>query len=225
MRLRLRLVLLAALGAALLAPGEAAAQNVRLNATVGPGFTIQLRTEAGAAVTQLDPGTYEIHVEDLSEEHNFHLQGPGVNESTSLPFVGSVTWTVTFAEGRYTFVCDPHASVMRGSFTAGDPPPPPPPPAPPPVTRLVATVGPQATITLRDARGRRVHHLAVGRYRIVVRDRSRVHNVHLLGAGIDRKTGKLARRTYTWNVRLRRGTLRYFSDASPKKLRGSVRVG
>src|SRR5687767_4732696 len=117
--MRLRTVLVLAFAAALLAPGDALAQNPRLQATVGPGFTIGLRAADGSAVTQLAPGTYDIVVQDLSEEHNFHLQGPGVNEATSLPFVGTVTWTVTFADGRYTFVCDPHASVMRGSFTAG----------------------------------------------------------------------------------------------------------
>ncbi len=221
-----RTLLLAALVAAALAgPGEALADNPKLQATVGPGFTIRLADSAGRTVTQLDPGTYDVVVEDLSEEHNFHLQGPGVNQSTSLPFTGTVTWTVTFAEGRYTFVCDPHASVMRGSFTAGDPPPPPPPPTVPAPTRLVATVGPRATITLRDARGRRLHHLAVGRYRIVVRDRSRAHNVHLRGAGIDRKTKLAGIGAFTWNVRLTKGTLRFFSDRSPTKLRGSVRVG
>ena len=217
MRLRLLLVLGAA--AVLLAPADALAQNPRLQATVGPGFSISLLGPNGQAVTQLAPGTYDVVVEDLSDEHNFHLQGPGVNEATSVAFVGTVTWTVTFADGRYTFVCDPHASAMRGSFTAGDAPPQPPP------KRLVATVGPAATITLRDARGRRLHHLAVGRYRIVVRDRSRVHNFHLAGAGVNRKTTRLGRGTFTWTVRLRRGTLRFWSDASPKRLRGSVRVG
>lgn len=222
--MRLRLLLVLALGAALLAPGEALAQNPRLQATVGPGFSIRL-TQDGAAVTKLEPGTYDIVVQDLSEEHNFHLFGPGVNETTSLPFTGTVTWTVTFAEGRYSFVCDPHSDVMSGSFTAGDPPPPPPTTTQPKITRLVATVGPRATITLRDARGRRLHHLARGRYRIVVRDRSRVHNFHARGAGINRKTGLKARRSYTWNVTLKRGILRFYSDASPRKLRGSVRVG
>lgn len=220
----MRRFLVAALAAAaLLAPGEALADNPKLTATVGPGFSIRLLDATGQAVSRLEPGTYDVVVEDLSEEHNFHLQGPGVNESTSLPFVGTVTWTVTFAVGRYGFQCDPHAAVMRGAFTVGDPAPPPPPA--PTVRRLVATVGPGATLTLRDARGRRLRHLAVGRYRIVVRDRSRVHNLHLAGAGVNRKTARAGRGTVTWNVRLRRGTLRFYSDAAPRRLRGSVRVG
>jgi hypothetical protein len=223
MRLRTPLVLVLALGATLLAPGEALAQTPKLTATVGPGFTIRLTGPTGQAVTQLDPGTYEIVVSDLSEEHNFHLQGPGVNETTSLEFVGTVTWTVTFREGRYTFVCDPHSGQMQGSFVAGDPPPPPP-PLPPKVQKLVATVGPRATITLRNAKGGHLHGLKPGLYTIVVRDRSKLHNVHLAGAGINRKTTRAGTGTVTWKVRLRKGTLRYYSDASPKKLKGSVRV-
>ena len=222
--MRLRTLLVLAVGAALFAPGDALAQTPKLTATVGPGFTIRLLGPTGQVVTQLDPGTYEIVVDDLSEEHNFHLQGPGVNESTTLAFVGTVTWTVTFVEGRYTFVCDPHSDVMKGSFVAGDPPPPPP-PLPPKVQKLLATVGPRATITLRNAKGGHLHGLKPGLYTIVVRDRSRLHNVHLAGAGINRKTRIAGTGTVTWKVRLRRGTLRFYSDASPKKLRGSVRIG
>lgn len=222
--MRLRTLLVLAVGAALFAPGDALAQTPKLTATVGPGFTIRLLGPTGQVVTQLDPGTYEIVVDDLSEEHNFHLQGPGVNESTTLAFVGTVTWTVTFVEGRYTFVCDPHSDVMKGSFVAGDPPPPPP-PLPPKVQKLLATVGPRATITLRNAKGGHLHGLKPGLYTIVVRDRSRLHNVHLAGAGINRKTRIAGTGTVTWKVRLRKGTLRFYSDASPKKLRGSVRIG
>ena len=64
-----------------LAPPE---QSTRLFATVGPGFTISLRNASGALVTQLDPGTYEIEVNDLSAEHNFRLTGPGVNQATEI---------------------------------------------------------------------------------------------------------------------------------------------
>ena len=108
-----RLLPLTLLALALLVPGSAHAENPRLTATVGPGFTIGL-TGAAGPVTKLDPGTYDVVVRDLSDEHNFHLFGPGVNESTSVAGTGTVTWTVTFRDGRYTFVCDPHPSAMRG---------------------------------------------------------------------------------------------------------------
>jgi len=118
----------------------AAAQAEDLFATVGPGFTISLRNAQGQTVTQLDPGPYRIVVRDLSDFHNFHLSGPGVDLATDVGTVETVTWEVTFVEGRYTFLCDPHATQMRGAFTVGNPPSLP--------VRLVATVGPRNTITL-----------------------------------------------------------------------------
>src|SRR5262245_32341734 len=56
---------------AVLLPNAAWAQT-RLNATVGPGFTISLRDASGANVTHLPVGTYEIAVNDQAIEHNFH---------------------------------------------------------------------------------------------------------------------------------------------------------
>ena len=61
---------------------SATAHAVDLFGTVGPGFTISLRNEQGAVVTQLDPGEYRIIVDDRSDFHNFHLSGPGVNVTT-----------------------------------------------------------------------------------------------------------------------------------------------
>ena len=206
----------------LAAPGQARADNPKLEATVGPGFAIRIVDGEGRALQRIPAGTYDITVRDLSEDHNFHLQGPGVDERTGLEFVGNVTWTVTLADGRYTFVCDPHASTMRGAFTVGAAAAPPPAAT---VTKLVATVGPGARITLRTAQGAVPRGLKAGAYAIVVRDRSRLHNVHLAGAGIDRRTARAGTVTVTWRVVLKSGTLRFFSDAAPAKLRGSVRIG
>jgi len=113
-----RLALLAAL-AALLLPAAAAGGNTQLFASVGPGFTIALTDADARRVTQLSPGTYDIVVDDQADEHNFHLRGPGVDQFTDVSFVGTVTWTVTLKDGSYTFVCDPHASSMRGTFKVG----------------------------------------------------------------------------------------------------------
>jgi plastocyanin len=40
-----------------------------------------------------------------------------VNVKTSVPAVGTKTFTITLKKGKYVFVCDPHATVMKGSFT------------------------------------------------------------------------------------------------------------
>ncbi|HVW88158.1 MAG TPA: plastocyanin/azurin family copper-binding protein [Gaiellaceae bacterium] len=110
----MKLVLAAtALAAALLAPSALGA--ARLNGTVGPGFTIAL-TQAGKKVAKLKPGTYTLVVSDRSTIHDFHLQGPGVDKTTTVGFKGTKTWKVTLKKGTYTFQCDPHASFMHGSF-------------------------------------------------------------------------------------------------------------
>src|SRR5579884_3585715 len=69
-----------------------------LTGNVGPGYVISL-TQNGSTVTHLDPGTYTINVTDQADIHNFHLQGPGVDESTDVEGVGASTWTVTFQDG------------------------------------------------------------------------------------------------------------------------------
>ena len=224
-RLRGPLLVVAA-ACAVLAPAAGAA--IELVGTVGPGFTILLERD-GRAVAQLDPGEYTIAVSDLSEEHNFHLFGPGVNEATSVEATGKVTWTVNLVEGRYTLVCDPHATQMRQAFVVGNPPPlpqpgPAPAPAPVPVPRLFATVGPKSTISLRNAAGTALKTLKAGTYSVVVRDRSKAHNFHLVGKGVNRKTVVATTATVTWRLRLQAGVLRFYSDRAPKTVKGSVTV-
>ena len=113
-RLRLTLGASAAL-LALVAAGPATAAT-KLIATVGPGATITLK-KAGKKVTSLRAGAYTITVQDKSGFHNFSLSGPRVKKSTTVSFVGMRTWNVTLRRGKYTYVCMPHASSMRGSFT------------------------------------------------------------------------------------------------------------
>jgi hypothetical protein len=227
MRLGGLLVLVATTALVVAGGAPAVTANPVLNGRVGPDFDIRLTHPDNRPVTQIDPGTYDVVVRDLGVEHNFHLTGPGVDEATGVEATGTVTWTVTFREGRYRFVCDPHNTTMRGNFVVGNPPPlPPPPPPPPPATvrKLQLTVGPTALITLRNAAGKRVGGLKAGLYDIVVRDRSRVHNAHLVGTRVNRKTGLAALTTVTWRVRLRAGILRFYSDRAPKTVRGSIRV-
>jgi plastocyanin len=197
-----------------------AAQN-ELVATVGPNFTITLRTQAGQGVSQLDPGAYTITVSDRSIEHNFHLQGPGVNQSTLVETEGTVTWNVTFTDGRYTYVCDPHANQMRGSFTVGNVQPPP----PPPLKRLTASVGPGFSISLKTTAGKRAARVAAGRYRITVRDRSANHNFHLVGPGVNKKTSVRFRGTRTWTVRFQKGKrYRFRCDPHAARMKGRLRA-
>jgi hypothetical protein len=222
MRLR-GLLVLAAAAAVVLVPAATPATLPQLLGTVGPEFSIAFSHPDGSPVTHLDPGTYEIVVRDLSEFHNFHLSGPGVNETTGVDETGPVTWTVTFQDGRYSVVCDPHSSMLHLEFTVGNPPPPPPPPKTA-TPKLLATVGPKNTISLKSASGATLKTVKAGVYSITVRDRSKLHNFHLVGKGVNRKSGLAGMGTLTWKVTLLAGPLRFFSDKSPKTVKGSVKV-
>jgi plastocyanin len=111
-----RLTLLVAALAAAVFLASAEASTPRLTGEVGPGFTIEVN-KAGKDVKTLKAGTYRIKVEDKSSIHDFHLIGPGVNKKTGVGFTGDTTWTIKLKPGRYTYQCDPHASVgMKDHF-------------------------------------------------------------------------------------------------------------
>jgi hypothetical protein len=115
MMLRSRLALVALLGAALVFVTSASAAVPILNGTDGPGFTITLK-KGTTKVKSLKAGKYKIVIKDLSNIHNFHLSGPGLNKKTGVGPKGTFTWTVTLKKGTYKYVCDPHATIMKGSF-------------------------------------------------------------------------------------------------------------
>jgi hypothetical protein len=214
-----RRLLLAAAALVLAVPAIALAQATALTGTVGPGFTISLKNPDGSLVTHLDPGAFVVNVDDLGDLHNFHLTGPGVDMSTSVPALEKVSWQLTLVEGRYRFQCDAHPTQMEGLFTVGNPPtpPPPPPPAAPAPKRLTASVGPGATIRLSAGSARR------GRYILTVNDKTAKENFHLTGPGVNRKTGVAFRGRARWNLNLKKGLYRFRSDANAK-LSGTLRV-
>jgi hypothetical protein len=215
---KLRPLLLLSLGltAAVLLPGSggAAGTATTLHATVGPGFTINIRNSAGVGVTRIPPGSYSIEVRDLSAEHNFHLRGPGVNRATTVADTGTTTWDVTLLTGTYAFNCDAHPGTMKGSFRVGETLP-----------KLNARVGPGRTISLKNAAGAVVKSVPAATYEIAVRDSTRKDNFHLLGSGVNRRTGVKFRGSRTWTVSLQAGkTYTYRSDAHPKTLRRTFTV-
>jgi plastocyanin len=229
-----RLLVLTLAAAGLLLPAAAPAADPVLIGTVGPGFTISLRTPAGAAVQHLDVGTYEIRISDNSDEHNFHLLGPGVDTATTVAETGSITWTLALKDGKYSFFCDPHSTAMTGEFTvgtgvaAGGSPPTGgggggTTTAPKAGAKLTGTVGPGFTISLKRGAAA-VKKLAAGSYTVTVRDRSLDHDFHLSGPGVSKKTGVEFRGTVTWKVRLRKGTYRFVCDPHVAVMRGTFRV-
>lgn len=214
--MRLIFVLIA-FSAAVLLPGSArpAATATQLTGSVGPGFTISLKDSSGHAVTQLDPGAYTITVNNLDSTatHDFHLFGPGVDQAT--PFQqGTWTWNVTFTNGLYTFHCDAHPTLMKGTFRVGA--------APPPTPKLTGKVGPGSTISLKKGSAL-VKSLKAGSYKVTVADLSKTDNFHLLGPGISKRTGVKTKGTVSWKLTFKTGTYTYRSDAH-KKLKRTFKV-
>jgi plastocyanin len=112
-----RICMLAALAtAAAVFAGGAGAATPKLTASVSDPVNISLKMGT-KKVTSLKAGKYTIVVKDMASDHNFHLTGPGLNKSTSVGAKSTVTWTVTLKKGTYKYVCDPHKSFMKGTFT------------------------------------------------------------------------------------------------------------
>ncbi len=218
---RMLLALTLSIAAISLPAAATSAPNVTLTGVVGPGFNISLKNPDGSSVSHLDPGTYDIAVTDNAPiDHNFHLRGPGVDMSTPLEGTATVTWTVTFTDGTYTFLCDAHQAQMKGSFTVGNVPPPPPPPPPP--GKLSGKVTAKA-ISLKTGAGAKVKTLVAKKYKLTVSDASNKQNFHLKGPGLNKKTGVAAKTRATWTVTLKPGKYTYGSDKN-RKLRGTFKV-
>ena len=200
---RVLLVLGLLLAALVPASATSADEVTRLVATVGPGFTIDLQHPDGTHVQSLHAGTFEILVHDLSDIHNFALGSKTANQrlfQTEVPFVGDQTFTVDLPVGLYGYACSPHFDVMNGSFIVTA--------APPPVSTtkaLTAKVDARtATLSARRA--------AAGRYRLTVTDRSKTRNFHLVGPGVNSRTGRAFMGKVTWTLMLESGTYRFGSD-------------
>lgn len=218
---RLAIVVVLFALATVLVAGSArpATKATALNGTVGPGFSIALRDANGKGVTQLDPGDYTITVTDNSDDHDFHLTGPGVDKATNLDNTvpgqpEKFIWDVTLVNGVYKYKCDAHPSQMKGSFRAG--------PAPPPPPKLTAKVGPGKTISLKKGSAP-VKSLAAGTYKVVVKDVTKKDNFHLVGPGVNKKTAVRGKSSVTWTVTFKIGKGSYRSDAT-KKLKRAFKV-
>lgn len=94
--------------------------------------------------------------------------------------------------------------------------------------RLIATVGTSdaEVITLTHENGTAVTDIPAGTYTIEVRDRSRLHNFHLTGPGVDRQTQIATTGTETWTVTLRNESrYTFLCDAHPATMRDTFTTG
>ena len=217
------LLLLSVVIAAVTVPAAAPADSPSLVGTVGPGFTISLKDASGAAVTHLDPGTYELTVHDLADIHDFHLTGGSgaVNVATEVEFVGDKTFALMLVDGDYTFYCDPHIETMRGSFSVGT--------ATggggggggtsPPARKLYGSVTAAGKAFLGTKPGIRAKTVKAGAYVLSVKDASKQAGFKLNGPGVARATSGPFTGSVTWKVALRKGgTYRYGPGLSVRAL-------
>ena len=99
-----------AVAAAVIVALPVVAATPKLPGSVGPAFRITMKKPT-------KPGKYTLVVADRSDLHNFRLKGPGVNVKTGVAAKGTKTFAIKVVKGKYTFICDPHAKTMKGSFT------------------------------------------------------------------------------------------------------------
>lgn len=88
---------------------------------------------------------------------------------------------------------------------------------------LNGTTGPGFTITLTKG-GVKVKNLKAGTYVFKIADKSNIHNFHLKGPGVDKKTGVGFQGTVTWKVKLTKGTYKYICDPHAAFMHGSFTV-
>jgi plastocyanin len=60
--------------------------------------------------------------------------------------------------------------------------------------------------------GKDVKTLKAGTYRIKVEDNAAIHNFHLFGPGVNKKTGVSFKGVTTWTVKLKKGRYTYQCD-------------
>ena len=86
------------------------------------------------------------------------------------------------------------------------------------VGRLTANDGPGFTITMS------AKTVKAGTCKITVHDRSSIHNFHLIGPGVNKKTSVAAVTTVAWTVALKRSTYRFVCDPHATIMEGVLRV-
>jgi plastocyanin len=77
--------------------------------------------------------------------------------------------------------------------------------------RLTGEVGPGFTIEVSKA-GKDVKTLKAGTYKIHVEDKASIHNFHLMGPGVNKKTAVSFTGETTWTLKLKPGRYTYQCD-------------
>ncbi len=90
--------------------------------------------------------------------------------------------------------------------------------------KLAGVTGPGFTISLKSG-GKAVTTLKAATYTIVVAEKSSIHNFHLIGPGVNKKTTVPFTGTQTWTVKLKPGKYTYQSDIhAASGMKGTFKV-
>jgi plastocyanin len=84
---------------------------------------------------------------------------------------------------------------------------------------LTGEVGPGFSIEVKKA-GKDLKTIKAGTYRIKVEDKASIHNFHLVGPGLNKKTGVSFKGETTWTIKLKPG--RYTYQCDPHHLSGMI---
>jgi plastocyanin len=84
--------------------------------------------------------------------------------------------------------------------------------------KLTGTVGPGFTITMNKKT------VKAGQYVITIHDLSSIHDFHLTGPGVDKKTSVGRTGTTKWTVKLKKGTYHFVCDPHRTIMHGVLKV-
>jgi plastocyanin len=89
---------------------------------------------------------------------------------------------------------------------------------------LKGEVGPGFKIEVEKA-GRDLKTIKAGKYKIKVEDKSTIHNFHLIGPGLNKKTSVAFQGQTTWTITLKKGKYTYQCDPhAAGGMKGTFRV-
>jgi plastocyanin len=86
------------------------------------------------------------------------------------------------------------------------------------VNTLIGTDGPGFTIAMSKKT------VKAGTYTIIVHDKSNIHNFHLTGPGVNKRTSLGKVYTTTWKVTLKKGTYKFVCDPHAAIMKGTLKV-
>ena len=90
--------------------------------------------------------------------------------------------------------------------------------------RLSGEVGPGFSIEVKKG-GKDLKTIKAGTYKIKVEDKASIHNFHLFGPGLNRKTGVSFMGETTWTIKLKKGKYTYQCDPHHASgMKGTFRV-